>query len=184
MWQAKKLLPCKICKIMDGYERILFVDSCSYWHYSYGFNNYVLCHWCYETLVLFEKPLPIYTLVSPDYVKESQDMREEKRWTRVELERIETYISDHDLHVLLQIIDDHGLRWSNFRNYEPHVPVYQQRTALCNTFIALRQDRIDKAMVNNQKLNEIATFKLLKHERSYVKFLPNEIINLVCSCLK
>lgn len=97
---------------------------------------------------------------------------------------IKTYISDDVLHVLLQIINDNGLRWSNFRNYEPHVPVYQQRTALCNKFIMLRQDIIDKAMVNNQKANEMAIFKLLRYERSYVKFLPNEIVNLVCSYLK
>lgn len=72
--------------MMDGSDRTIFLELCSHWHYSYGFNNYVLCHWCYETLVLFERTIPIDLLVSDKYVKEWEeiDMFEEKPWTRTE----------------------------------------------------------------------------------------------------
>ncbi len=183
MWQIKKQSACKICKINQGTQRNVLMQSCSYWHYSYGFHKHVLCHWCYETLMLFEKPLPIDYLLSSSYKQECQliGVDEDEMWTRRELNQFKTYIDGNDLHVLLQILDDNGLRWSNFRNYTPDAPIYQDRTTLCNKFITLRQERIDKVNIKNQKDNEIATVKLLYYEHSYIKILPKEIVDIILS---
>lgn len=187
MWQVKKQSQCNICKTNHGVERNLFIESCSYWHYSYGFSKHILCHWCYETLMLFEKPIPIDDLLSLSYKNDCEKLAisDKEMWTSIELNKIKTYIdNDNVLHVLLQITNDNGLRWSNYRNYTPDIPIYKKRTTLCNRFIALRQQMIDTVNIRNRKCNVIATVKILHYERSYMKLLPIEVIEIILSYYK
>lgn len=183
MWKVKKQSTCEICKTSMGYKRCLFTEYCSYWHYSYGFNHMILCHWCYETLMLFEKPIPIDYLLSSSYKQECESLDVDEMWTKIELHKIKHYIDHNVLHVLLQIVNDYGLRWSNFRNYTPDNSTYQERTTLCDEFINFRQEMIDKFNIKNQKSNAIATVKLLHYENSYFKYLPMEIIDIILSYL-
>jgi len=159
-WKKSDYKCCIICHESATTYRLFTCFGEYIWDTRFTYQNYNLCCGCHHALIeKFSHFLNIKEVLELD-----------EYWDTKYLEKIPFYVIESEINDIKKHVNEKNNKSVNTQWWYKYL--------IYDNFILTRQKYIN--YIN--KLNNRQSFKMLKYDnQSYVYFVPNEIINYICS---